>query len=499
MHKNELVIYPKQTKKQKIKIINNEIIWLILICIIVFLMRLPLSTRTVIDWDESVYFTIAQDILHGGVPYKTMWDHKGPMMFFVFVPVIKLFGNSIIALRIFTTLYLLTSMFFVYFISLRLFGKAICLIPPLIYGLFFMQFGGLASNGELFMMLPLIIATLCFIYYWQGVYNQHLMLFLCGFFSATAILFKATSLFTALILPITIIIKSTLYERFNFKRLRCDLVWYFIGGITTLVLIIGYFLYHHSVIDFYNGFYLFNTLRVNVISFKEGLTKLCDFLWDTIKWNLITQLTFVSTLFIFLRRDYNREQKQVAIFLISLMFGSLVGVLWGKYMFSHYFLQMSLSFALLIGFAVSLLEIDVAFVKKIVSILLIMMLLLFCTNAINDFNLNYKTNYKKSDEYKVAEYIKNNTNVNETIFVMGGQPIIYFLSERKSPTKYFFWIHHTGELEQILEKLKMKNSSEDYDKTKPTYIITPSGDPTHVNYRDEIRIGGYKLQLLNTT
>ncbi|HET7289880.1 MAG TPA: hypothetical protein VFJ67_05520, partial [Thermodesulfobacteriota bacterium] len=92
-------------------------IWLFLIMLLILALRLPTTHVSVIDWDESVYFTIAQDITNGGVPYKTAWDTKGPLLFFIFVPVILLFDENIAALRVFTTAYLLLSMFFLYLLA----------------------------------------------------------------------------------------------------------------------------------------------------------------------------------------------------------------------------------------------------------------------------------------------------------------------------------------------------------------------------------------------
>ena len=78
-----------------VKWYNNEWVWISIFLILIVFIRLPLTNVTVIDWDESIYFTIAQDIANGGVPYKTTWDTKGPFLFFIFVPIMLLFDNNI--------------------------------------------------------------------------------------------------------------------------------------------------------------------------------------------------------------------------------------------------------------------------------------------------------------------------------------------------------------------------------------------------------------------
>jgi hypothetical protein len=61
-----------------VKWFNDEWVWVSFFLLLIFVIRFPISNVSVIDWDESVYFTIAQDIADGGVPYKTTWDNKGP-------------------------------------------------------------------------------------------------------------------------------------------------------------------------------------------------------------------------------------------------------------------------------------------------------------------------------------------------------------------------------------------------------------------------------------
>ena len=106
---------------------DSRAVWLGLTFVFVFLIRLPVADVSVIDWDESIYFTVAQDIAEGGVPYKTTWDTKGPLLFLTFTPVVAVFGDNIAALRIFTSLYLLLSMFFVYLAAARLMGGGIAM------------------------------------------------------------------------------------------------------------------------------------------------------------------------------------------------------------------------------------------------------------------------------------------------------------------------------------------------------------------------------------
>ena len=53
----------------------------------------------VIDWDESTFMVMAQDLLRGRLPYLGLYDNKPPLIFFLFAGVMALFGPGIDAIR----------------------------------------------------------------------------------------------------------------------------------------------------------------------------------------------------------------------------------------------------------------------------------------------------------------------------------------------------------------------------------------------------------------
>src|ERR1051326_1095833 len=43
--------------------------------------------------DEGVFLTIAQEILHGRLPYRDVFDHKGPAIYYLLAGVLALTGH----------------------------------------------------------------------------------------------------------------------------------------------------------------------------------------------------------------------------------------------------------------------------------------------------------------------------------------------------------------------------------------------------------------------
>lgn len=493
---------------------NNEWVWILFSLILIVLIRLPLTNVTVINWDESVYFTIAQDIANGGVPYKTTWDTKGPFLFFIFVPIMLLFDNNISSLRIYTTAYLLLSIFFLYLISRRLFQGFTRLVPPLVYGLFFItpDFGGLASNGELFMMLPVILALYSYIRYQQR--GNIFLLFLVGFFSSVAFFIKGTAIFSVLVFPIFIVVRSLQCESGRLVSFLKESVFYSLGVFTPFIILNYYFWTHGSLNDFYYTYFTVNNLYLAEVSFTETLTKLLYFLSRTIiVYNeVITIASMAAAVYItiqLIQNKYGELEKNTLFFILTLTLLSFIGVIWGRRMYPHYYLQMGLSYSLLIAFGISTLNLNRRHIQEIIIFLIVLFMI---QSPISDTISGIKDNdeywFESAYSHEVADYIRSNTAKDETILVIGGQPIIYFLSDRRAPIKHFWWTRHQDIMQKIL---KLKDSAAvELNKNKPKYIVFYDGTHEELVYRlpylekfkDENytlvkNISGYKMYRLN--
>lgn len=445
-------------------------------------MRLPLSLRlpeeTRFRWtsisfsegDESRIFVVSQDSARGGVPYKTAWGHKGPLIYFILSLVIRLFGNNVIALHIFTTVYLLISILFIYLISKRLFNEGVSLFVSLAYGLFFTvrQFTGFLSNGEIFMMLPAIIAIFCFIIYLQNEKQPSATLLLCGLFTAASILIKQTAFFTTVICPVTLIIRKLCVRQYRWSLFFREMLFY-LSGITVLFLAVFlYFLLHNAIDDFWFGFYTFNFSYTKVLPIATGLRRILIFLLSILKEEFITFSALSSAVLIFFKKDYFLELRRFVYFVLGLTFFSFIGVAWGRYMHGHYFLQMGLPFSLLIGLGISAIKIEEKDLSKMFyAVTLTLAIYSVLSSAF--FMVSY---YRKTDtytSYKIAKYIQENTTERDNIYILGDEPIIYFLANRKAPTRYFDWLYiskNNGSIlrigDSVLPELK---------KNKPKYVV----------------------------
>jgi hypothetical protein len=174
-------------------------------------------------------------------------------------------------------------------------------------------------------------------------------------------------------------------------------------------------------------------------------------------------------------------------------------------MFPHYYLQMSLSYSLLIALGISSLGLERKYIQALVVILTAVFVIQYpVTQTVRYVKNEDKAWFERDTTYAVADYIRNNTSEDETILVIGGQPLIQFLSNRRAPIKDFWWPNHHDVLFEILNLKETVPPA--LNRNRPEYIVfyegKHEGQITHIGYIDEFtnenydlekEIGGYKL------
>src|SRR4029077_301931 len=92
--------------------------------------RFPFYFASVIDWDESTFILMGQNLLDGNLPYVELWDNKPPLAFAFFAPVI-LFWKSIVAVRIAGTICVFITAYFTYRIGTRIWHREVGLLAAI--------------------------------------------------------------------------------------------------------------------------------------------------------------------------------------------------------------------------------------------------------------------------------------------------------------------------------------------------------------------------------
>ena len=100
---------------------------------------------------------------------------------------------------------------------------------------------------------------------------------------------------------------------------------------------------------------------------------------------------------------------------------------------------------------------------------------------------------------EVAAYLDEHAQPSDEIFVLGGEPVIYYLADRKAPTKYFFWLFHAPRWDAILHSTG--SSLESFKNNPPEWFLYRQSSPRipelekfmYANYEKVAEVGDYEI------
>ena len=130
--------------------------WLLLLC---FVVRFPFFFPAVINWDESTFILMGQNVLDGQLPYVELWDLKPPGAFLAHALFIGLFGKSIIAIRLGGMLFVFGAAYMTYLTGRSIWGHRAGLLGAVL-SIFFVSFmpDGEITITEVIAIFPLMAA-----------------------------------------------------------------------------------------------------------------------------------------------------------------------------------------------------------------------------------------------------------------------------------------------------------------------------------------------------
>lgn len=170
--------------------------------------RLPALVHPIAIDDEAVYAVVANEIVHGGLPYVNAIERKPPLLFWTYAAVFELFGpGNVRALHLAAFAWLLATMAVVYALARSLFDDRAALFAALACGLYtsWGPWKDLAWNGEMLMNLP--IAASAWVVLARGS-RLRLELLLAGALLALAFLLKQPAAIAAPALGLYLLLPS---------------------------------------------------------------------------------------------------------------------------------------------------------------------------------------------------------------------------------------------------------------------------------------------------
>ncbi len=469
-------------------IFENKLRFFLALAILTFGLRISTLYHPFIDIDESQFAGFAHVLMDGGLPYRDSLDTKPPLIYLFYACCFFIFGKyNMAGVHLAGIVLALAVSWTLYQIGKENGQEKGGMGGALFYTLF--STAGLpkfiAVSITSVMVLPLSLSLL---YFLRGDRESRLRFDLwAGLFVGLAFLFKYQSGIQLVLFFLWII--------WSVKQKEEDLRSAFLrfstcfGGFLIPVMITGVSLYALGVwSDFYQwsllGSFRYIQSGVETISYfknfflRGGFFILCTLvLWVLASFQL-----------------KNNNRNRLTLFLGLGLLLSWVPVATGGRFYGHYFIQCLPPLCLLAGLQAGKLE-RTDILKKMAWGIFLPVLFFWVLRL----DLKKMEDFFPDDQLflqkRVGEWMKNNTQPQETLFVWGFATAIYFHAERK-PVSRFLWTDWlTGKVPgsnqsnlpdfdttRYIAPLAWKALWEDFNKNPPTYFVDTSPPNIH-NYK----------------
>ncbi|PIR21588.1 MAG: hypothetical protein COV45_02275 [Deltaproteobacteria bacterium CG11_big_fil_rev_8_21_14_0_20_47_16] len=445
---------------------SNHWKWLLFIVTIIFVTRATTFIQPLID-DEEAFSAFARVLLHGGIPYVTIIDNKPPILYYIYAACLWLFGESnTVSIHIMGILCTCAICWYLFKIGSRIFSVrsgywaalsfaifSTCYIPPT-----------LAVHASLLIALPLTCSVWCLIQWYD--HKSLIWIVFCGMLCAFAIFIKYQAF-----IQIPFVVWAIAYlhfRKFNDSWFKTAVVLTCFGlglGIVTGITL-GWMAHINALKPMLN-----QTLRASVSYIKDGENigsywrrasiQIGSYVAATFPlWlGLIHQLTHRA------KNYLNAEPiaRPLPTWIWGWFFFTIPAIVAGGRFYGHYFIQILPPLCIIAGTCFNQWWSRSTKTRWAMSCTFIILTAgwmgprIWYQSWADHFHLqNLKV------EMKIANYLKLNMAPNDTLFIWGTEPGLYFLSEHQPATR-FLWVDAlTGRLPGIKETQKGSTDTSAY-------------------------------------
>lgn len=293
---------------------------LLLITLIAFFMMFFCSTSSPLyyanNWvDINAYLTMGLGLFHGKILYLELFDHKGPLLYFIY-------GVAGLLSKGYFGLYLIESIFFTFTLYYAFKIANLFLNEPKSYLTLFMllpfvfiyKLFVLGGSAEEFIIPIMFISIFYSLSILKNNFNKKYF-YIIGLCLAAIILIKFT--ITIFMLPFLIAILIHTLRNQKFSKTTILIGYALLGFLTIFLPFIFYFLITHSFKAFFTAYIHFNSLYAKVQINRKGLLTLTNALSTIINNNFSEILIILYGGFYFIFNHFFKNKNYNLLFLLS--------------------------------------------------------------------------------------------------------------------------------------------------------------------------------------
>lgn len=211
------------------------------------------------DWvDPNAYMTMAKGWLSGLVPYRDLFDHKGPVLYIIYIAAYLISNNSFLGVYIMESIFLAVSLFFIFKIARLFLDRQYAYISSILFIPVFCSLNKQGGSAEEFTLaFQIIFLYIFFRFFRKKIEKSDIRLLFCsGILIGIIALIKFNIVIYCFILLIPIICTPIIDK--NISLAIKYIICVSIGILCALLPFIIYFYTHHSLNDFIQSYILFN-------------------------------------------------------------------------------------------------------------------------------------------------------------------------------------------------------------------------------------------------
>ena len=456
--------------KNRLSRLAKNLFFILFLFLWTFILRVPTFLNSVINWDESLYLLMADQWLSGNLPYSTVWDHKPIGIYLIFYLAISLFGRSVLAIRLIAILFVFGTSLALFFISSELFRcRKTAMMSAIIYPVFTLGLGGLASNTEIFFICFNLMALLLLLYAHKSRSNSirfYLTFFTAGLFFGCALQIKYIVVFEVLFfLFLFFIIQEKQSTSLKVNPIRKIQQWSVMsvtvgsGLIAPTLLVMLYFWVNDRFESFFYANFVANFYHLQASSFSYVVLEFMLSMLEWVAWILIISMGFLIDGF---RRhktewpkkvslinsrqifSFLKKLNRVQIFLFLWLLVTLLEAWVTRKFYGYYYLVTIPPLCLLLAQQFIKRETKPFSDRKLITSTVKFMIIPIIFVLIFDYSVWLYRRVKNNGTEKVievSEYISENISSSDYIYTVNDEPILYFLTNARLPTRYPFPPH----------------------------------------------------------
>lgn len=416
------------------------------------------------DRDAGVFAYIGDRVVQGDIPYKDVWDHKTPGIYYLNALLFVVFGSSLKVIALFEIFWLTVCAGVLYKIARRFLSIGSSLCTMLLFVIYVGSPHIIRSYGmtETYALLP---SLLCVYFAVLFIYQRKMRdIFLSGVCVALAFLFRQTSA-VVMVVPMLSVLYNMADQKIALHRRIFAFELLIAGFLVPILLVMAYFYLNDGLHDFVSQVFTFNFVYSEGLSsqYLAHFVQLVRTLLVTIgKYPLLIGLAGFGGLLackaVF--NAYNSRSKNNFTLMYTLLLAWFVAdvfaVSYSGELYTHYFIQLLPSMALLSGIAVDwLINRFNTFGQlrsyAVFGLIIVVATPLFSVVAANTaFMANLPATAKTVDyieidgdayvttKAQVLSWVINHGQPDDQVYFWGAETGLNFLLEKESPSRYVY-------------------------------------------------------------